>query len=111
MKRIHLTKEEKILIRQFSRCDINLPEGMSQAAFVNTTIQLKKRGLVYAEVGLMKVNRANLTDEGKSYFVENPKLRNPIPERLVFDIITVIGAMAAVAALFVGCARLVAMYQ
>lgn len=109
MKRIHLTKDEKTLIRQFSRNSVDCPKGMSQATFVNATIQLKKRGLVYAEIGLMKVNRVNLTDEGKSYFEGNPKLRNPIPVNLILGIITTIGALAAVAGLFVGCVRLLAM--
>lgn len=109
MKRIHLTKDEKTLIRQFSRNDAGCPEGMSLATFVNTTIQLQKRGLVYAELGLMKVKVAHLTNEGKSYFEGNPKLRNPIPVNLILGIITTIGAFAAVAGLFVGCVRLLAM--
>lgn len=83
MKRIHLTKDEKTLIRQFSRNSIDCPKGMSQATFVNATISLKERGLVYAEIGLMKVNRVNLTDKGRSYFEGNPKLRNPIPMNLI----------------------------
>lgn len=109
MKRIHLTKDEKTLIRQFSRNNADCPQGMSQATFVNTTIQLQKRGLIYAEIGLMKVKTAHLTDEGKSYFEGNPKLRNPIPVNMILGIITTIGAVAAVAGLFVGCARLLAM--
>lgn len=40
MKRIHLTKDEKTLIRQFSRNNADCPQGMSQAEFVYNTIQL-----------------------------------------------------------------------
>lgn len=109
MKRIHLTKDEKTLIRQFSRNDVSCPEGMSQATFVNTTIQLQKRGLVYAEIGLMKVKVAHLTDEGKSYFIENPDLRNPFPWDIVLKIIAVATLAVSFAGLFVGCVRLLAM--
>ena len=109
MKRIHLTKDEKTLIRQFSRNNADCPQGMSQATFVNTTIQLQKRGLIYAEIGLMKVKTAHLTDEGKSYFVGNPQLRNPFPWDIFFKIITVSTFVVSFAALLVGCARLLAM--
>lgn len=109
MKRIHLTKDEKTLIRQFSRNSVDCPKGMSQATFVNTTIQLKELGFVYAEIGLMKVNRASLTDKGRSYFEGNPKLRNPFPWDVFFKIITVATFVVSFAALFVGCVRLLAM--
>lgn len=79
MKRIHLTKGEKTLIRQFSHSSLVLPEGMSQAAFVYITIRLQKLGLVSADVSAMKVWSAELTDFGKSYLSANSNLRNPIP--------------------------------
>lgn len=109
MKRIHLTKDEKTLIRQFSRNNADCPKGMSQAVFVNTTILLKERGLASAEIGLMKVKSANLTDKGRSYLVGNPQLRNPFPWDIFFKIITVATFVVSFAALFVGCARLLAM--
>ena len=90
MKRIHLTKDEKTLIRQFSRINADCPQGMSQAEFVYNTIQLCKLGLVSAEVEFMTVKSAVLTDYGRLYLADNHKLRNPVQWNLIVNIALII---------------------
>ncbi len=48
-----------------------------------------------------------LTNAGMSYVRNNPKLYNPIDWSMVAAVSVIIAAVAAIAALFVGCCRMI----
>lgn len=109
MKKIHLTKDEKRTLLLISKKSFGCPTDMSPAAFTYNLIQLQDKDLIWVDLGLNKVTDGGLTKRGKSYLTLNPQLRNPFPYRLILDAATIIAAIAATAALFVGCVRLLHM--
>ena len=82
---------------------------MAHSTFVYTVIQLQDKDLIRADIALGKVKDTKLTDRGRFYMEINPQLRNPFPWKIIFDVSTIIAAIAATAALFVGCVRLLQM--
>lgn len=109
MKKIYLTKEEKQALLLISKKQLDRPKNMSQAAFNYNLIQLQDKDLIWIDIGLNKVNGGGLTKRGKSYITLNPHLRNPFPWMLLIHAATIIAAISATAALFVGCIRLLNM--
>lgn len=79
---------------------------MSDEVYLYTFIQLREKGLVSGHSVFGKVKDASMTDKGLAYMNVNPKLRNPFPWKLILDVATIVAAISATAALFVGCARL-----
>lgn len=106
MERIKLTREEKILFLSFSRRNISIPGGMTEEQFNYAVVQLAKKGLISMEMGVKGLKAASLTHEGKAYLAVNPSLRNPFPWDIIMKAATLIAAVAATAALFIGCCRL-----
>ena len=47
-----------------------------------------------------------LTEKGKAYLSDNPKLKNPFTWDIILRYATIIAAVSATLALFVGCIRL-----
>lgn len=109
MKKIYLTRTEKQLLRQFKSKKVECPENMTPSDFIYTIIQLLDKDLIDAYIAFDKVKVVKLTDRGRSYMAINPKLRNPFPLRIILDSATIIAAIAATAALFVGYLRLMNM--
>ena len=101
MKRIHLTKDEKQLLWRIQAGRPECPDTMPHATFVYTIIQLQDKDLIKATFALGKIKEAKLTNWGRFYMDINPQLRNPFPWKIIFDISTIIAAIAATAALFV----------
>ena len=57
-------------------------------------------------MGVKGLKAASLTHEGKAYLAVNPSLRNPFPWDITMKAATLIAAVAATTALFIGCCRL-----
>lgn len=106
MERIRLTRDEKKVFRLLIKRDIRVPEGMTVERHYLAALSLKEKGLVNTEDGLRGIKTGSPTLKGSAYLKENPKLRNPLPVDEIIRVVTVIGAFAAVAALIVGCCRL-----
>lgn len=109
MERIKLSKEERLLYFRFSKRDTRIPSGMSEEKFNYAAISLKEKGLVFIDMQLNGVKAASLTMTGKAYLAVNPKLRNPFPWDIIMKAATLIAAVAATAALFISCCRLLLM--
>jgi hypothetical protein len=101
MDRIKLTKREKRVLRTLSRQVYDALSEFDAAAIRS----LDHHGLVqgtYIEGG--GVEGARLTNYGKEYVADNPRLRNPVDWKwAITTILAAIAAAAAVAALFVAC--------
>lgn len=106
MERIKLTREEKKLFLNFSRRNISIPDGMTEEQFNYAVVQLSKKNLISIEMGVKGLKAASLTHEGKAYLAVNPSLRNPFPWDITMKAATLIAAVAATTALFIGCCRL-----
>lgn len=106
MKKIHLTKKEKQLLRLFSANNPTCPDNMSNEEFIYVTIQLQDKDLISAYIALKRLKEVRLTDRGRSYMAINPSLRNPFPWDTILKIVALATLAVSFAALFVGCARL-----
>lgn len=109
MERIKLSKEERLLYFRFAKRNARIPEGMSEEKFNYAAISLHKKGLAFIDLQLNGVKSASLTKEGRAYLAVNPKLRNPFPWDTIMKAATLIAAVAATAALFISCCRLLMM--
>jgi hypothetical protein len=105
MDRIYLNKEERQVLLSMRR-GYDYPENMSADTYSYAFVSLRNKGLVTGGVFSGKVKDAVLTDLGSSYLAVNPRLKNPFPWRLLIDVVTIVAAVSATAALFVGCIRL-----
>jgi hypothetical protein len=107
MERVNLTKDEKRVLRLVAHGGDYSPALCPECTYIGCVRSLKRKGLVkgaYFEGGGVEATR--LTDEGRMLLADNPKLTNPIDWRWVITtIIAVIGALAAIAALFVACSK------
>ena len=87
MERIKLTKREKRVLRTLSQQGFYALSGFDAIAIRS----LEDNGLVkgaYLEGG--GVDDAKLTNMGKVYLMDNPKLRNPIDWKWVVAIVVVV---------------------
>ncbi len=109
MERIKLSKEERLLYFRFARRDARIPDGMSEERFNYAALSLHEKGLAFIDMQLNGVKSACLTKKGKTYMAVNPKLRNPFPWDVIMKAATLIAAIAATAALFISCCRLLMM--
>ncbi len=107
MERISLTKDEKRVLRLVAQDGDYLPALCPESVYIGCVRSLERKGLVkgaYVEGG--GVEAVRLTDEGRLLLASNPKLANPINWRwTTTTIIAVIGALSAIAALFVACSK------
>lgn len=107
MKRIHLTKEEKQLLWRIQARKKDCPDNMAFSTYVYTMILLDEKDLI--KIPLSRLRDSTLTERGHLYMKLNPQLRNPFPWKVISGISAIIAAIAATAALFVGCVRLLHM--
>lgn len=87
MERIKLTKREKRVLRTLSRQGFDALSGFDAIVIRS----LEDNGLVkgaYLEGG--GVDDAKLTNMGKVYLMDNPKLRNPLDWKWVVAIVVVV---------------------
>lgn len=108
MKYIKLSKEEKAVLQMFQAigCAAPIPEKT-----------FKEQGLIFdAETlaeknflakNMLKEMRYFITEKGKAYLVRNPGLKNPFPWDIIMRYATLVAAIAATLALFIGCVRLI----
>ncbi len=100
MERIKLTKREKRVLRTLSRQGF---DALSE--FDATSVRsLDNHGLVqgaYIEGG--GVEDARLTNYGKEYLADNPRLRNPINWAKVGAIGTFIGIVVTIILFIIAC--------
>ena len=110
MERVQLSKRAKAVLKSLrggaSSCSGDIPQN----DFNMGAIELQIYGFAkcFREEG-GNVEVARLTDKGKLYIMQNPRLRNPINWTRVAAIAACIAALAAVAALFVSCAIYIAL--
>ena len=100
MERIKLTKREKRVLRTLSRQGFN-----ALSEFDATAVRsLDNHGLVqgaYIEGG--GVEDARLTNYGKEYLADNPRLRNPINWAKVGAIGTIVGIVVTIILFIIAC--------
>ena len=107
MERIRLSKSEKRLLRLFASktnvkgVDLSAEDEMAIAT-------LMEKGLISAIVFAGKITSGNILPKGDAYVRQNPELKNPIPWEKIFGFASIVAAIAATLALFVGCVRLIA---
>lgn len=107
MERIKFSKDEKQLLLHISRRPNSLPDGISKARINMAGYRLHDLDLIYMDKDFYGITSAKLSPKGKSYMELNPKLLNPFPWDTIMKAATIIAAVAATAALFVGCIRLI----
>lgn len=101
MDRIKLTKREKRVLRTLSRQGFDALSEFDAAAIRS----LDHQGLVqgaYIEGG--GVEGARLTNYGKEYIADNPRLRNPVDWGKVAAIATIVGIIVTIVLFIIGCA-------
>ena len=106
MKRIKLTRDEKQVLRLVAtgrECPDTYPHSTYSAGLKG----LEREMLVFvARDESHAVVDARLTDYGRQYLAENPRLHNPVSWRwIITTALTAIAACAAVAALFIACVK------
>ena len=107
MRKIHLSKNEKRVLRCISLDVAYWPEDMSEETVSGAASSLQELGLVHALFASgHRVVDASLTDFGMAYLSSNPGLRNPINWSVIGAVAGVVAAIAAVAALFIACSLL-----
>jgi hypothetical protein len=103
MERIRLSKSEKEVIRLLNTGVANVPGNVVRKGYSHTAHSLQDKGLVrctYLVNG--EVWDMRLTQFGKEYLFENPRLYNPINWNLTLAIISVV---ISIITLLVVCMR------
>ena len=101
MERIKLTKREKRVLRTISQQGFDALSGFDAIAIRS----LEDNGLVkgaYLEGG--GVDDAKLTNYGKEYIADNPRLRNPVDWKWIIPtVLAAVAATAGILALIIAC--------
>lgn len=108
MERIKLSKTEKDVMGHLYRYGKASLDDFSRFGVEYALHLLERKGFVkvaWIEGGGFEDVR--LTNVGMSYVRNNPKLSNPVDWSMVAAVTGIIAAVAAIAALFVGCSRMV----
>lgn len=101
MERIKLTKREKRVLRTLSKQGFNALSEFDAAAIRS----LDNQGLVQgAYIEGSDVEGARLTNYGKEYLADNPKLRTPVDWAKVAAIATIVGIIVTIVLFIIGCA-------
>jgi len=108
MERIRLSKIEKKMFRGLARYGDDYLNEANRDEVRTALHSLHSKGLVYcAFVEGGDVEDARLTNLGRDYLADNPKLCNPVNWILIWSAVGAIGAIiaaiAAILALFVAC--------
>lgn len=107
MDRIYLTKDEKAVLRSINTSSITPSSvALEPERFVIAVYSLKEKGLADVNGGVPYAKSAILLPKAKAYKAVNPELRNPFPWDPILKAATIIAAVSATAAFFVGCMRL-----
>lgn len=107
MERISLSSNAKaVMFALRAHNTRSCPETMQQHAFNMGALELKLMGLavIHEEEG-GNVESIRLTDYGKCYLEDNPRLRNPINWRLVMATIIALSFVVVVACLAIRILR------
>lgn len=110
MERIRLSKTEKKVLLIVDKFNGKCPYTYPRHTFNSSVRSLERKGLVkgaYIEGG--EVEAARLTNEGKQYLCENPRLSNPTDWGKIAAITGIIALIISIIALFVGCSILIRM--
>lgn len=108
MERIKLSKTEKKVMCHLYKYDKESLDDFSRFSVENALHTLECKGFVkvaWIEGG--GFDDVRITNVGMSYVRNNPRLSNPIDWSIVAAVTGIIAAVAAIAALFVGCCRII----
>ena len=100
MERIKLTKREKRVLRTLSRQGFDALSEFDATAVRSLDAQGLVRG-AYLEGG--GVEGARLTNMGKEYLADNPKLRNPVNWGKVAAIAAIVSIVVTITLFVIGC--------
>ena len=101
MERIRLTKREKRVLRTLSQQGFDALSEFDAAAIRSLDNQGLVRGAYIEGCG---VEDARLTNYGKEYIADNPRLRNPIDWKwIISTFLAAVAAAAGIFALIIAC--------
>jgi len=100
MKKILLSKRDKLVLRNTFDDNINVDVLPKDELFI-VLKHLESLGLVQVREYNGELNAARLTNFGKKYKLENPKLRNGITDTNKWVISTIITVLLAIAAIII----------
>lgn len=104
MERIHLTKEEKVILRHIMKGEVGTPRNLSVNMNIFHLATLHEKGLVEYRANGEDAHDSRLTAKGKAYLEYNPQLSNPIDWKSIITIAAMlITAIATSLALFISC--------
>lgn len=108
MERLKLSRNEKRLLRHIALDCGYLPDGMGDAEASACADVLESLGLVRCVwASGHRLHDAVLTRRGAHYLQANPHLRGPVDWKGIITMVgALVGAVAAVLALFLACSRL-----
>lgn len=101
-----LSKSEKTVLRMVANGQGVCPAEYPLHAFNAAVGSLHKKYLVegsFDEKGGVIVSR--LTQQGRQYIAENPRLRNPVDWGVIATLIATVSAIASIVALLVACSH------
>lgn len=104
MERIRLSRNEKAVLRMVASGQGVCPAEYPSYIFNASVRALKHLGLVqgaFEEGGGVVDSR--MTERGRQYLAENPRLTNPIEWGKVAAIIGAVGIVVSIVALFMAC--------
>jgi len=107
---MRLTKHEKAVLRTYDKRakELHRPEGLTDQELSAALFSLEERHILTARHPLPDKWIINITDHGRIFLEGNPELRNPFPWEEILHWVALATLIAAVAALFVSCIRLLA---
>jgi len=88
MKKIFLSIDEKKALLSIQQGKITAPAGMNMAEFFLAVSELKRKGLIDAEINYDEIIDVKPSYIGSGYVAQNPTLVNPVGW---FKILTVAG--------------------
>lgn len=107
MERIRLNKSEKQVLLMVAEGQGTCPAEFPQHIFNACARSLQNKGLVqgaYQAGGGVEDTR--MTQYGRQYLAENPRLINPVEWSKWATLIAAISAVVSIVALFVACSRI-----
>ncbi len=106
MERIHLTKQEKVVLRHAQNSE-KPPRDISPTMYEYCLSTLQEKGLVRFKADYGEIVSVKITTKGRTYMEQNPRLKNPVDWKwIITTVIVSITAIATTFALFVACTRL-----
>lgn len=108
MERIRLTQTEKKCLKLLNKHGVESLDTIARSQAYRVLRSLEQKDLVkVAWIEGEDYEAVRLSRSGKSYLIENPKLLNPIDWKwIILTIITAIGAITGIVALFIACTRI-----